>query len=209
MKKIFVLFILFFACCGCSNIKYSLKFDKNIEEYITFKSEHNDVSEDDSPDSMGGMSEIEYMFQSLPYNSGGDKNGNYFAGTFYDKPNEIYDSLIFKYISMESVKINGKKFKINITKNDLINIDKIDGLEVSLYIPYFVSKHNADSKKNNVYTWKIDDLENDTIKINFDLSKPADFIQRIIKYSIIGGLVIAIVCVIIYFVDRNKKANEI
>ena len=209
MKKIFIIFVLLFMCCGCSDIRYNLKIDKKIEEYITFKDEHFHALDDGSIDSMPDMSEVEYMFQSLPYNSGGDSDGNYYAGTFYDNISDIHDSIIFKYINEYCIQIGGNNVKIDITSADISFTNNINNLEISLYIPYYVSKHNADKVSNNTYTWIIDDMENDSVKINFDLSKPADFIQKIISYSVIGVIVIAIICVIIYFVNKNKKANEI
>lgn len=209
MKKILIIVMLIVFCSGCSNIKYSLKFDKQIKEYITFKDETH-FDEELHEGYMTGMSATEYLFQSLPYNSGSDSNGNYFAGTFYDKNSELENSIIFKYIDENSVKISDKKIFVYITKDSLGQVnDSIKNMEIELYIPYYVSKHNADKVDHNTYTWVIDNIENDKVIINFDTSKPADFMQKIISFSIIGIIVIGIICVIIYFVGKNKKANEI
>ena len=208
MKKKITMLLLLIICSGCSNIKYSLKFDNEIQEYITFTDETH-IEENLPADYMTDMSPIEYMFQSLPYNSGSDKSGNYFAGTFYDDVNDIMDSLIFKYISSDSIVINNKKVKINISKEKIYNVNSLDGLEISMYIPYYVSNHNADKVEKNTYTWNITDFENEKVKITFDMSKPADFKNKIIEYCVIGIIVIAIICAIIYFVSKNKKVNKI
>ena len=210
MKKILIIFLLFFVCCGCSDIKYSLKFGKSIEEYMTFNDNDNHNENIGSMDAMQDMSATEYLFQSLPYNSGSNKDGLFYAGTFYEHPDEIMDSVIFRYLYDDSIIINGSKIKVDISKDNIIdNNIKLEGSEISLYIPYYVSKHNATKVSNNTYTWKVEDIDSDRVIINFDLSKPADYMKKLISYSIIIVLVIGIICVIIYSVAKHKEANKI
>ena len=210
LKNLIIIFVLVLMCSGCSNIKYSLKFDKDIEEYMTFTDEHiNQEDELDSMDSMPGMSAVEYLLQSLPYNSGSDSKGNYYVGKHYGKIADINESIIFRYISKDCLSINGTKIQINILGSDLIDVGNIGKLEINLYIPYYVSKHNADMVSNNTYKWIIDDFNNDKITINFDMSKNANYQDKIILYCVIGIVVIVLICVIIYFVNKNKKANEL
>lgn len=211
MRKIFTCLFLILLCSGCSDIKYSLKIDKNISENITVfdKSYHND----DVTDDIGNISAFEYFFQTLPYRSSGDGNGNYYASQVYDNFDAFVDNtLVFnKLFDKSTILVNGSKVKVNITATDEIikKFKSVDSLEISLSIPYYVSHNNADKVSGNTYTWVIDDIEKDSIIINFDMSKSADFIMNIIKIGVICVIVIGLISVIIYFVNRNKKVNDI
>lgn len=214
MKKIvcFLCILFIFLCSGCSNIKYSLSFGNNIVETINVKDEAH-VLENVSDNYMTGMSSFEYLFQSQPYTSGSDINGNYYATKKHNNMNDlINDSIVFqKYVFGNCVSINGKKVQIDISSSN-INLElykNLDSFEVSLYIPYYVKSHNADIVENNKYIWTIDDIETDSIKINFDLSKSTNYKYTIISTIIVGIVIVCIIGIIIYFVYKNRKANEI
>ena len=208
-KIIFVVFICLLLCCGC-DVKYSLQIDKVVNEEIDFSNYVINYSDELY------FSPFEMISQQYSYSGFAASESNYILDNHYDNiESYTYESALSSLFSNNDyIQINGKNVKIDIDLYNVINeielsYGNINNLEVSLYIPYYVSNHNADSVKDNTYTWVIDDLENDTIKINFDMSKPANFIQKIISYSIIGIIVIGVICVIIYFVGKNKKANEI
>ena len=213
MKRLLLILSLafIFICTGCSDIKYSLVFDeKGISENISLTDKHS-VSEDLPNNYMPDMSAFEVFFQSLPYDSGSDSSGNFYARKKFDDINDyVNNSFVFsKYINSDSFKINGKKIKIN------LNIDSINGsytnnpIEISFTIPYYVSSHNATKVSGKTYIWEIDNLENAHIKINFDMGKKDGYMVNIIGIFIIVGICATIVGVVIYFVLNGKKNNEI
>lgn len=208
-KIIFVVFICLLLCCGC-DIKYSLQVDKLVNEEINFSNYVINYSDELY------FSPFEVFSQQYSYSGFASSDSNYILSNNYDNiESYMNESALFDLLSDNNyLQINGKNVKIDIDIYNVINevelsYGNVNSLEISLYIPYYVSKHNADSVKNNTYTWVIDDVENDTVKINFDMSKPADFVKKIISYCTISVIVIAIICVIIYFVNKNKEANEI
>lgn len=212
MNKKYLLIIVLFSLMlftGC-DVKYSLKFNKNINERIDFLNYQVNYSDELY------FSPFEFISQEYSYSGFAGSESSYSLENSYNDANELLTSsaLFDLYSDKEFIKVDGKKISIDCNIYNLVNEIKnsygsINNLEIELYIPYYVSKHNANSVKNNIYTWVIDDIENDKVIINFDTSKPADFIQKIISFSIIGVIVIGIICVIIYFVGKNKKANEI
>lgn len=210
-KKYLVIMVLLILMLftGC-DVKYSLKFDKNVNEKIDFLNYQVNYSDELY------FSPFEIISQEYSYSGFAGSESSYLLENNYNNVDELLNNsaLFDLYSDKEFIKVDGKKISIDCDIYNLVNEIKnnyglINNLEIELYIPYYVSKHNADSVKNNIYTWVIDDIENDKVIINFDTSKPADFMQKIISFSIIGIIVIGIICVIIYFVGKNKKANEI
>ena len=112
------------------------------------------------------------------------------------------------------IQLDGKKvlFNLKINENTKKYVDilgKIDNMELSLNIPYYVSSHNATKVNGNTYTWIIDDIDNERIKINFDMSKKYNYVDNTFSIIVIIGFSVIIFGVIIFFVIKNKKANEI
>lgn len=210
MKKIKLSFILVivFICSGC-NIKYRINFsDEKISEDIEV-SEMNNNFENDLIDP------VHYIFQGRPYNILSNENSSRAKQDWLSLNSFFNNSVLFKdYLQENSISIDGKivsfDLKINdITKRYLDLFGNIGEMEFSIYIPYYVSSHNATSVSNNTYTWKINDIENANIKINFDMSKSYKYKNNAFSIYIIIGLSVIIGGVIIYFVIKNKKANEI
>lgn len=192
---------------GCS-IKYNLNvkdFEENFDvNNILINSDNEFVSPTD------------IVFQGRPYNIEFLSSTELISQQRWQNLDAYLENsiLINDYIDKDAIEINGKivsfKFSLKSGTDLFINsIGKVDNIEFSLEIPYFVINHNANKVSKNKYTWIINDIENQVIEIKFDMSKPADFIKKIILYSIIGIVVIVLICVIIYFVNKNKKANEI
>lgn len=211
MKKLFLLLFLV-LCTACSNISYNVSFGESIKEDITVVDEnHVDDNLNLEEGYMDGMSAFEFFFQTLPYRASSDGKGSYLATKEFKSIDDfINNSFVFdKLLSSDSINFNEKKVKVNISQKNLINSFDIDNLEISIYIPYFVSKHNADNVSNNTYTWVIDDINKDSIKINFDMSKGVDYRNKVLSVITIVILGIVATWIIIYFVKRNKEANEI
>lgn len=213
MKKIKTIFIplLIIMCCGC-DIKYNINFSSknnvvekiNISNFQTFQ------------DNEMGLTPIGIFFQKYVYNLAKNSPTNYIASQNWKNFDNFKNySILFDLFDDDSIEIDSTKFNIDISINDKIREyiklynSTIENLEFSIYIPYYVSKHNADKVNNNTYTWNITDLENDSIKINFDMSKSSNYVNKTIYVYIIIGLSVIIVGVVIYFVMKNKKANEI
>lgn len=104
------------------------------------------------------------------------------------------------------MKINTEsKFKLN-DKNsiNIINSYDIDDFNINIKVPYLVNQNDADSIKDDVYTWTLNN--NDTYKnINLDFSYKNDFTQNIIVLITIGIALIIIVGYVVINLIRNKR----
>lgn len=210
-KYCFVFLIILLLCSGCQEIKYELKIGNTIDEKIQFKDETNLT---DCDADLGCLSVTHNYFQGMRYDVNDLKTGIYNATSHYENINHFSsNSIVFSKVFDEKViTITGKKVKVDINLSDYLGIMgqiKNIPIEISLYIPYYVSSHNATSVNNNTYTWKINNLESANIKINFDMSKSSKYIQNIISVVIIGVLVAIILFIIIFLYIKNKKNNEI
>lgn len=204
--KNFIAVFLIVLCTGC-DIKYNVSFQqKNVKENIeisNLKFNNDNIL----------MSPVEFFFQKKIYNYRYNNDTLFAEQSFYDLNNYMDGSLMYYFVPDGIIK-NGNVVNINLKTNDQIseyisNFGNIDSIELSLYIPYYVSSHNASSVNDNTYTWKIDNLEDANIKINFDISKSNKYIQNIISIVIIGVLVAIILFIIIFLYIKNKKNNEI
>lgn len=215
MKKFVVTILILLTCSGCTEIKYKLNLSENvINEQINAYDEsyHNSYQ---SNIEIGDISAFEYFFQSLPYRSTGDGRGNYHASKDYNSfSNFLDESFIFsKFYNKEDIKVSGGKVKINLKINEQLDRyilnSKMKSLQISLYVPYHVSKHNADVVSNNTYTWNFDDLETANLKINFDMSKSYKYKGFLSSMIIIGIFSVIITVIVIYFIKQNKNVNKI
>lgn len=212
MKKKFKIILLFIIllCSGC-NIKYKVNINKNnIIEDISIDSIKEII------DSNTFLSAVEVLFQGALYDVKKYDDGTIRTNYSWTNFNTYKDkSLLFmKLVDSNNLSIKENKVSFNLkyneSLNDLINLlGDIDNLEISLYIPYYVSKHNADKVSDNTYTWIIDNIEKDSVKINFDMSKGVDYRNKVLSVITIIILGIVATWIIIYFVKRNKEANEI
>ena len=214
MKKVFILLFLL-ICTGCSSIKYELNFGETVYENINVV-DYTHIHEEELEEGyMGDMAAFEFFFQSLPYRSSSDGNGNYYAFKEFNSIESYLDqSFVYdKFITSDNIKINGSKVKINIKTNDelkqYMKDADVDSLEISLYVPYYVSKHNADIVKDSTYTWKFDDLDKANLKINFDMSKDSNHQSIIPTILVVILLVVVVGFSIKYFIEKNKEVNEI
>lgn len=205
LKKVLILVIIF-LCTAC-DIKYTVSFQKdNIFEDI-------EVSGLKFNTDNTLMSPVEFFFQNRIYNYQYNDNILQANQSFNDIDNYKNGSLLFYFVPNGIIK-DGNNVSINLETNNEIskyisNFGKINSLEISIYIPYYVNSHNATSVSNNTYTWKINDLEKANIKINFDLSKDYKYKNNLITYILIGGLIVLILGIGIFLYIKNKKNNEI
>lgn len=215
MKKIYLLIILIFLCTGCSAIKYKINFSEQISEDITTINDeiYDNPFKDDSEGYI--ITPFEKFFSDTKYDFIGDINGNGYASSNFESIDSfINNSVVFnKLFDKNVIKKNKSKIHINIdAKKYQYIVDKlknINKIEISADIPYYVSSHNATKVDGNTYTWIIDDIDNARIKINFDMSKKYNYVDNTFSIIVIIGFSVIIFGVIIFFVIKNKKANEI
>ena len=214
MKKMSKLFCLLIFClllfAGC-DVSYRFSFDGttinediNLSNYI--------ISYDD--DLM--ISPIQVFSQKYAYSGFDNSQAGYAFMKHFNSLDEFNEqAAIFDMIDTSSyIKIDGKKVKIDfpisaLNTPEIANYGKIDNLEISFYIPYFVSKNNADKVIGNTYTWEIDDFSNDKVIINFDISKPYDFLSKLFLIIFLIALAIGVIFVIKYVISRHKEVNRI
>lgn len=214
MKKFLIIFLLLLSCSGCSNIGYKLNIndDGTLSEQISVLDNPINDNQNNDPFAMDDMSAFEYFFQSLPYNSW-NNNDKFYASKEFSNFNDFLEhSLLFtKFYNSNDIYFNGKRVKLNIKLESLLNVSfsNIDSLEISLYIPYYVSKNNATSVKNNTYTWKFDDLYGANIQIDFDLSKNYKYKEFLTSLCIIIVFSVIIVSIVIFLVLKHRKVNNI
>ncbi len=209
-KFLIITFFVVLICSGC-NIKYSLQVkDDNINESISFEKYKINYTNDLF------VSPFESYSQQYSYSGFSTSNNNYFLSKqFIDINNYLEQSALFDVFSnYDFISVDGKKVKINFNYNylnkSIINdFGKIDSIEVSIYVPYYVSKNNADTVSGDTYTWLIDDFENDEIVINFDTGKSTKFLSNVILGILLVVLAIGIIFVIKYLVSRHKEANKV
>lgn len=210
MKKVkcIIILLVLFIFSGC-DIKYKVSFNrKNINEDITISELNNSLQSD-------LIDPIYYFFQGYPYDIISNPDSSSVKQDWLSLDDFKNNSILFKeFIDNDSIEINGKKVVIDLYVNNNVQsylelYGKPENIELSLIIPYYVSSHNATDVNGDIYTWKISDIENTHIKINFDMRKGKNFMKNIFSICTIIAVLVIISATIVYFVNKNKKNNEI
>lgn len=210
MKKVryIIIILLIFIVTGC-NIKYNISFNEtNVNENIEISGLNGNLQND-------LIDPIYYFFQGYPYDILSNPDSSNVKQTWLSLDDFKDNSVLFKeFIDNNSIKINGKKVVIDLYVNDNVQsylelYGKPENIEFSLIIPYYVSSHNATDVNGDIYTWKISNIENTHIKINFDMGKSKNFMKNIFSICTIVIVLVIIGSTIVYFVNKNKKNNEI
>ena len=180
MKKVryIIIILLIFIVTGC-NIKYNISFNEtNVNENIEISGLNGNLQND-------LIDPIYYFFQGYPYDILSNPDSSNVKQTWLSLDDFKDNSVLFKeFIDNNSIKINGKKVVIDLYVNDNVQsylelYGKPENIEFSLIIPYYVSSHNATDVNGDIYTWKISNIENTHIKINFDMGKSKNFMKNI------------------------------
>lgn len=211
MSKLFCLSIFCLILCAGCDVSYQLRVDNNqVNESVTL--DNYVINYDD----VLMISPIETFSQQYSYSGFAISSTGHNLKKHFNSLDEFNEqAAIFDMIDTSSyIKIDGKKVKIDfpisaLNTPEIANYGKIENLEISFYIPYFVSKNNADKVIGNTYTWKIDDFSNDKVIINFDISKPYDFLSKIFLIIFLIALAIGVIFVIKYVISRHKEVNRI
>lgn len=214
MKKIkyILLILIVFILTGCSG-NYNLTFNKDLsinEELNILIDNSNDAYErtldllkkaEIDPDKYEIMIDKDKV--KIVYKETYSSFENYYLNS------KLYRSL-FENIEYEKdntgMSINTKsRFKLNDKNNQsIINAYDIDNFKINLSIPFNVTENNADSIKDNTYTW---DLNNsDTYKeINLKYDYRNDRVPSIVLISTIVIISAGIILYIIIYLSRNRR----
>lgn len=210
MKKVryIIIILLIFIVTGC-NIKYNISFNEtNVNENIEISGLNGNLQND-------LIDPIYYFFQGYPYDILSNPDSSNIKQDWLSLDDFKDNSILFKeFIDNNSIKIDDKKVVIDLYVNDNVQsylklYGRPKNIEFSLTIPYYVSSHNATNVNGDTYTWKFTDIENAHIKINFDMGKSKNFIKNIFSICTIAIVLVIICAMIVYFINKNKKNNEI
>ena len=214
MKKIkyILLILIVFILTGCSG-NYNLTFNKDLsinEELNILIDNSNNAYErtldllkkaEINPDKYEIMIDKDKV--KIVYKETYSSFENYYLNS------KLYRSL-FENIEYEKdntgMSINtNSRFKLNDKNNQsIINAYDIDNFKINLSIPFNVTENNADSIKDNTYTW---DLNNsDTYKeINLKYDYRNDRVPSIVLISTIVIISAGIILYIIIYLSRNRR----
>lgn len=210
MKKVryIIIILLIFIVTGC-NIKYNISFNEtNVNENIEISGLNGNWQND-------LIDPIYYFFQGYPYDILSNPDSSNIKQDWLSLDDFKDNSILFKeFIDNNSIKIDDKKVVIDLYVNDNVQsylklYGRPKNIEFSLTIPYYVSSHNATNVNGDTYTWKFTDIENAHIKINFDMGKSKNYMQTFFSVCTIVIVLVIIGSTIVYFVNKNKKNNEI
>lgn len=210
MKKVryIIIILLIFIVTGC-NIKYNISFNEtNVNENIEISGLNGNLQND-------LIDPIYYFFQGYPYDILSNPDSSNIKQDWLSLDDFKDNSILFKeFIDNNSIKIDDKKVVIDLYVNDNVQsylklYGRPKNIEFSLTIPYYVSSHNATNVKDSTYTWVINDIENAHIKIQFDMGKSKNYMQTVFSVCTIVIALVIIGSTIVYFVNKNKKNNEI
>lgn len=238
IKKIIVIMFLIFCLSGCS-VNYELKIEENtIDEKISV-SERESVIHSiivDMPTTEGNPEfYIKYIESNISLNvfQGYEEINTFDFNTNKDielKNNTYYSNYTRNNIIIEQVYLNkffkdyyveNKDNRIKIVANNVNTeyLQEVYNYKFSIVTPFVAIKNNATSisNKNDVstYSWEYtkDTIEKAHIDIELDLtydnvekSKKDNFL---IIGSIIGGCILIILFIFLFFKSKEKKVNKI
>lgn len=117
----------------------------------------------------------------------------------------LFDNLEYS-IDNKGLSLNTKSnFKLDDNDNqNIVNSYDIDELKINIKTPFYVKENNADSNKDNTYTWILN--KDDTFKdIKMDLSYKTDTLYGIVILSLIGIATLAILIYAGYYIWKNQR----
>ena len=214
MKKIkyILLILIVFILTGCSG-NYNLTFNKDLtinEELNILIDNSNNAYErtldllkkaEIDPDKYEIMIDKDKV--KIVYKETYSSFENYYLNS------KLYRSL-FENIEYEKdntgLSINtNSRLKLNDKNNqNIINSYDIDNFKINVSIPFNVTDNNADSIKDNTYTWELNN--SDTYKeINVRYDYRNDRTSSIVILIIIGVISLGIILYIVNYLIRNRR----
>ena len=201
--KLFIIIICLLILCGC-NSSYNLTIDDDIfseEINLDISNLSNNITDNsfypfhnnfDVLYDKNIYSENNYTFLNLKYNFTPSNfiNSTAYSDCFLDRKFENNDDYYyFKMYKMIEC-YYGEDYDINIKTNNKV-----------LY-------NNADSVKNNVYTWHVNSNNKDDLLIEIKISKYKSNNDKVHNYLLIGIAIVVIVIAIFFFELYNKKKKS-
>ncbi len=225
--RIILVFCLIVLLSGCS-IEYDLIIneDSTVSEKVT-ASENTKRME--SFTRQKGKQAVNYLFEmykrhdeNIELSSRTDDKMTYAIALNVHNNIQDYSSKFYSDIFDEIkvtrednvINIYGKQSELISSKGDSNLI--YDNVKINIKVPYEVINNNADSIKNNVYTWDIRKDEYKTIELSYKEGSKKDKINVNIKektYNINYGFVVVvpllsiIIITILIIYIKNKKNN--
>ena len=87
---------------------------------------------------------------------------------------------------------------------NIVNAYDIDNFKINISTPYSVRKSNADSVKDNTYTWNLNSKDTyKNISISYDYKN--DKTASIILLVLMGVISLGIITYLIVYLLRNKR----
>ena len=222
MKKILLMVFSIIILTGCS-AEYNIKFDKNMnveEELFAYesdafyesysKSSYNRVISFILEPNLEYFNNNDYSIVTDSFD--GDK-GAKISRKFkdineYKETSKIYKQAVdeIEYEEVDGIVTIKAKVSINFNEQDQEKYN-VENLKLNINLPFVVKSSNADKVKKNTYTWTFDkDNSSREIEIVFNKNKlNIDYTP----YIIIGGIVLFIIIVYVYFKNKIKNRNKI
>lgn len=215
MKRIkyLLLIIVIFLFAGCSgDYNLTLNRDLSVEEELNvlLDNKNDDVYEKTYKlFNDAGISEDKYEMVvkddkvHIIYKEKYSTFEEYYLNSHLYKM--LFEEIAFSKDNTGMVITTEAKFKLNDKDNqNIVNSYNIDKLNINLKLPFDVNKSNADSIKEDVYTWELN--SDDTFKnINIDYSYKNDRVQNVVVLVTIGIASLIILGFIIINLVRNKR----
>lgn len=215
MKKIYLL-ILILLICGCSaNYNLEIKEDSFYEKIDVI------INKSDIPDSNQTIDGIELSDQITPFLQ--SQNSVFFTNPsikYNKKIEEISDyySVIMDYEYKPSefkdsntLNMCFSDFEFNEEDNYYIHAYGTfyclytDNIDINIKTNNKVLKNNADSVKGNVYTWNINTKNNNSVDIEFEITKTVSHTNIIIYVVLFIIVVVAVVVAANLYIKKKKK----
>ena len=214
MKKIrYVLLILivllFSGCAGNYNLTFNKDLSVTEELNVTIEDKGDTYEKTYSIFEQANIDEDKYEIVIIDDKVRIKYKENYSSFSNYYLNSKLY-KMLFENIEYKKdnrgIKINAKdNLKLNDKNNqNIVNSYDITDFKINMIIPFSVNNSNADSVKENTYTWNLNN--NDTYKeISVDFSYKQDNVYGLIMISVVGVAVLATLIYIIRYLLRNTR----
>lgn len=215
MKKIIFLLLICLLLTGCT-VNYNLDInDNNFKETLTGNVLNTELNNNDNTDInmftylINGDQPAFYKNDNIFFNKTTNNTTNGidfdYSYTFNEYNfnnsriiNECFDNHIYEYKDNTYYLVVSGKFNCNYSEKTNINITT----------DYNVTANNAQTIKNNTYTWTIDENNKDNIYffITIDKTKKSNFDFQWNTFKTIGLIIIILLSgICIYFLKKDKN----
>ena len=214
MKKIkflllIIVVLLFSGCTGDYNLTFNKDLSVKEELDISIKNENDNYEKTYHLLEQAGIPEEDYEIVlidddiRITYSKEYESFEDYYLNSSLYKM--LFEELEYKKDNM-GMSINAESvLKLNDKDNqNIINSYDIDNFRINIKSPFSVNKSNANSSKDDTYTWVLD--SNDTYKnISINYSYKTDTARNIIMILLIGAASLVIIVYVVTYLVRNRR----